>query len=78
MQVYGIDAIVRITSHLIFVYISYWALQSVKLDNVFKSHHYTQLKVVLVLLSVVLGYTVSSFFWEMTVLIRNISYMFFS
>lgn len=33
MQYYGVDAIVRIVSHLMFIYISFWALQSCVLSN---------------------------------------------
>ena len=32
MQYYGVDAIVRIVSHLMFIYISFWALQSLRIS----------------------------------------------
>lgn len=36
MQTYGVDAVVRILSHFVFIYVSFWALQSVRIDQFFK------------------------------------------
>lgn len=38
MQVYGIDAIIRIVSHLAFIYLAFWALQSVRIDAFLKPY----------------------------------------
>ena len=32
MEVYGVDAIIRIVSHLAFIYLAFWALQSLRID----------------------------------------------
>ena len=38
MQYYGVDAIVRIVSHLMFIYISFWALQSLRIEQFFTAN----------------------------------------
>lgn len=38
MQVYGVDAIIRIVSHLAFIYLAFWALQSLRIDAFLKPY----------------------------------------
>ncbi len=33
MQVYGIDAILRIVSHLAFIYLAFWSLRSLRIET---------------------------------------------
>jgi len=72
MQVYGIDAIIRIVSHLAFIYLAFWALQSVRIDAFFKALRTTQIRMVMVFLAIALGYTASTFFLELIALCRNL------
>ena len=72
MQVYGIDAIIRIVSHLAFIYLAFWALQSVRIDAFFKVLRTTQIRMVMVFLAIALGYTASTFFLELIALCRNL------
>lgn len=72
MQVYGIDALMRIISHLAFIYLAFWALQSLRLDTLFKAYKTTQVRAVIMLLSFVMGYGVSSFFLELLQLCKNL------
>ncbi|GCF93396.1 membrane protein [Enterococcus florum] len=72
MQVYGIDAIIRIVSHFAFIYLAFWGLRSLRIENIFKAFHETQVRMVLMMGSVALGYTFSSFFLEIIVLCKNI------
>lgn len=62
MQVFGVDAIIRITSHFIFIYLAFWALGSIRLDNFFKANQVTQIRLVIALISTAVGYIVSTFF----------------
>ncbi|MBL1228048.1 DUF1146 domain-containing protein [Enterococcus sp. BWB1-3] len=78
MQFYGIDAIIRIASHVLFIYLSFWAFQAVRIDQFFKSLHVAQIRVLIILFSIVLGYTSSAFFLEFIALCRNIFISFFS
>lgn len=72
MQVYGIDAIIRIVSHFTFIYLAFWALRSLRYEQVFKAYKELQVRSAIVLLSVVVGYGASSFFLEILSLCRNI------
>lgn len=72
MQVYGIDAIVRIVSHLAFIYLAFWSLLSLRIDYLFKSLHTAQIRMFLVLAAIVIGFTASSFFLEVIALCRNL------
>jgi len=72
MQVYGIDAVIRIISHLAFIYLTFWALQSIRIEAFFKALQTTQIRVVMVLMAIVLGYTASTFFLELIALCRNL------
>lgn len=44
MQVYGIDAILRIVSHLAFIYLAFWSLRSLRIETFFRPMHNTQLE----------------------------------
>ena len=51
MQVYGIDAIIRIVSHLAFIYLAFWSLRSLRVDA-FRPMHTTQIRMAIVLFSI--------------------------
>lgn len=72
MEFYGIDAIVRLTSHLAFVYLAFWALQALRIEIFFKERHTTQIRMIIVLFAIVIGYLSSSFFLELIALCRNL------
>ncbi|KAF1301245.1 MULTISPECIES: DUF1146 family protein [Enterococcus] len=75
MQVYGIDAIVRIVSHLAFIYLAFWSLRSLRIETFFKPLYTTQIRMVLVFIAIALGYGASSFFLELMALVRNLFLM---
>ena len=66
MQVYGIDAILRIVSHLAFIYLAFWSLRSLRIETFFRPMHNTQIRMA------ILGYTASNFFLEVIALCRNL------
>ncbi|KAF1305476.1 DUF1146 domain-containing protein [Enterococcus saccharolyticus] len=72
MQVYGIDALIRIVSHLTFIYLTFWSLGSIRIETFFKALHTTQIRLILVLLSIAIGFTASTFFLEIIVLCKNL------
>lgn len=77
MQYYGVDAVVRIICHMMFIYVSFWAMQSIRIDQFFKGHQTSQVRLLIVFFSIVIGYTVSSFFLEFLALCRNLFVVFF-
>lgn len=73
MQVYGVDTLVRIFSHFAFIYLAFWALQSSRLDLLFKKGemYQRQIKMCYVLLAIAIGFQASNFFLEVIFLVRN-------
>jgi uncharacterized integral membrane protein (TIGR02327 family) len=69
MQVFGIDAIVRIVSHFSFIYLAFWSLRSLRIENLFKSFKETQVRLAILMLAIALGFACSTFFF------RNHSFM---
>jgi len=72
-QYFGFDALLRIVSHLSFIYLAFWALQSVNLEMLFrkKAGQIRQIRCILVLAATVIGYVSSSFFLEILLLFKN-------
>ena len=77
MQFYGVDAMIRIVSHLLFIYATFWTLQSIRLDQFFKMHYNRQVRLIVVFISIAIGFTVSSFFLEFLALCRNLFFGIF-
>lgn len=71
---YGIDVLVRVFSHFLFIYLAFWSLQSLRLDLIFKKgqQYYKQIKVFYLLLAIFIGYNVSNFFMEVMFLSRDL------
>lgn len=78
MQVYGMESVIRIVCHLLFIYIAFWSLGALRIEQLFKSQHVQQAKIFLCLIAIVIGYTVSYFLLELMALFRNLFFMFFS
>ncbi|MFK4567415.1 DUF1146 family protein [Enterococcus sp. UD-01] len=77
MQYYGIDALVRMVCHALFIYLSFWAMQSLRVEQFFKAYQTSQIRLLIVFISIAIGYTVSSFFLEFIALCRNLFIVFF-
>ncbi|HCM89062.1 MULTISPECIES: DUF1146 family protein [Vagococcus] len=71
---FGMDAIVRIFSHFIFIYLVFWSLQSLRMDTIFKKGQQfeKQIKVFYLIVAIFIGYTVSNFFMEVMFLSRDL------
>ena len=70
---FGLDAILRIFSHFIFIYLAFWSLQSVRVDQFFKKgeNYNRQIRFVFLFFSIAIGFLVSSFVLEFLQLSRN-------
>lgn len=71
MQIYGIDAMIRIFSHFAFIYLAFWALQSLRIENIFRKNMQTQIRMLYIFVAILIGYTASSFFLEVIALMKN-------
>lgn len=72
MLSYGVEAIVRIFSHLAFIYMIFWSMQALRLEQFFKANHYRQIRTLMVMTAIGLGYLCSTFFLEVLSLFRNL------
>lgn len=63
-QYFGINALFKIVVHLLFIYFSFWALQSLNLETLFrrKIGEERRIRAVFLLLAIVIGYNASSFY----------------
>lgn len=61
---FGHQALISIVSHLIFIAIAWWALQSLNFEKLIRGNHVFQARVLFVLLSIVIGSIVSNFFLD--------------
>lgn len=77
MQVYGFEALIRVISHFSFVYLAFWSLQAIRYEQWFKQTNVTQIRLMLTLVAIVIGYTASSFFLETMKLMANFLLLFF-
>ncbi|MDR6121035.1 putative integral membrane protein (TIGR02327 family) [Bacillus sp. SLBN-46] len=61
---FGQLALVSILSHLVFIAISWWALQSIRLEKLIKANHVFQARLLFILLAIFIGSSVSNFFLD--------------
>lgn len=61
---FGQIAVLSILSHLIFIAISWWALQAIRLDKLLKAGHVFQARLLYILLAIIIGSSVSNFFLD--------------
>jgi uncharacterized integral membrane protein (TIGR02327 family) len=64
MENFGQIALVSILFHLVFIAISWWALQAVRLDKLLKPNHVFQARLLYILLAIFIGSSVSNFFLD--------------
>ncbi|HLR91757.1 MAG TPA: DUF1146 family protein [Atopostipes sp.] len=72
MEYIRVQSLITIFSHLFFIALSYWAVQSLRTEHLFKKGTPQQLRVFYVLFAVALGYTVSSFFLDFMTYTQNL------
>jgi uncharacterized integral membrane protein (TIGR02327 family) len=61
---FGQQALLSIISHLVFVALAWWALQSIRLDKLLKPNRVFQARLLYILLAIILGSSVSNFFLD--------------
>lgn len=72
----GFQSIIAIMVHLFFIAVSFYALQSVRLDMVFKKGHVFQAQLMMILLSLVLGTIVGNFFLQLMSWSSQLQFLF--
>jgi len=61
---FGSQSLLSIISHLAFIALAWWALQALHFDKLLRAHRVIQARVLYILLSIVIGSTVSNFFLD--------------
>jgi uncharacterized integral membrane protein (TIGR02327 family) len=64
MENFGEVALLSIFSHLVFIALAWWALQSIRLDKLLKPNHVFQARLLYILLAIIVGSSVSNFFLD--------------
>jgi uncharacterized integral membrane protein (TIGR02327 family) len=64
VESFGQQALVHIMIHLIFLVVTWWALQAFKFDLFVKNINSAQSKTLMILLTIAISYLVSSFFLD--------------
>jgi uncharacterized integral membrane protein (TIGR02327 family) len=61
---YGQEALLSIFSHLIFIVLTWWALQSLNFESFLRKNRVAQARMLYTLLSIAIGSMVSNFFLD--------------
>lgn len=61
---FGHQALISMISHLAFIALAWWALQSLNYEKFIRGSYVFQARVLFILLSIVIGSTVSNFFLD--------------
>ncbi|GGE85229.1 DUF1146 family protein [Priestia taiwanensis] len=72
----GQQALLYIVSHLVFISITWWALQAIHIEKIIKKNHIAQTRMFLLLVTVAIGYNVSNFFLDYLHYARSLTYLF--
>ena len=72
----GQNALFSLASHIFFIAITFYGLQSIMYSQFFKKNHVFQTQLILILLSIAIGGTASSVFLEFTGWARQLGYLF--
>jgi uncharacterized integral membrane protein (TIGR02327 family) len=72
----GQQAVVSIISHLIFITITWYALQSLNYEKFIKANHVFQARLLFILLTIAIGSLVSNFFLDYLLWSRQLPFIF--
>lgn len=75
MNFIGIQAAGTLISHIFFILLTFWALQAVRVEKIIRKYHVGQAKVLYLLVSIAIGYLVSTFFIEFILSSQNLLFL---
>ncbi|SIS41276.1 DUF1146 family protein [Salimicrobium flavidum] len=70
------DALMSMTSHLVFIVITWYALQAVNLDGLFRKGKVFEARILVIFLTIAIGTTVSRFFLDFLSWSNSLIYLF--
>ena len=74
MEFIRMQSLVTLISHIFFIGLSFWGLQSLRIDHLFKKNKIQQIQVLYLLFAIVMGYTISQFFLDFLTHSQNLIY----
>lgn len=75
-QTFGMQAILGMASHLFFIAITFYALQAIRIEQIFKKGNTFRIQLIYILLSIAIGTSVSNFLLDFTVWSGQLPYLF--
>lgn len=72
----GQEAIIKLISHLFFIGITFFALQSLHFDKLIRSNRVFQARLLYILLTITIGAGVSNFFLDYLFWARQLQFLF--
>jgi uncharacterized integral membrane protein (TIGR02327 family) len=75
-QIFGQQALISIISHLLFIVITWWSLQALRIDALIRPNHIYQARILLILLTITIGTSVSNFFLDYLLWSQQIPLLF--
>ncbi|MCT2535097.1 DUF1146 family protein [Aquibacillus koreensis] len=76
MQILGQDALISMLSHIIFIIITWYAIQSVNFDEWFRKMKVFEARILIIFITIAIGTTVSRFFLEFLSWSQQLIYLF--
>ncbi|MRX74136.1 DUF1146 domain-containing protein [Bacillus lacus] len=77
MADFGQQALLSILVHLVFIFITWWALQAINIEKAIKRGRVVQTRVLLILVTIAIASLVSNFFLNYLLWSRQIPYLFY-
>jgi len=71
----GQQALIAIVSHLLFITITWWALQGIHIERLMKPGKVMQPRVLLILITIAIGTSVSNFFLDYLGYSKSLTYL---
>ncbi|UQZ47671.1 DUF1146 family protein [Bacillus sp. PK3-037] len=76
MSVLGQQAAIGIIVHLMFIAVTWWALQAVNIDPLIRKGKVLQARLLMILLTIAIGTTVGNFFLDYLNYSQQLPYLF--
>jgi uncharacterized integral membrane protein (TIGR02327 family) len=71
----GVQSLISILSHLLFISITWWALQAIHYEKWMKPNRVVQMRLLLILVTIAIGSAVSNFFLDYLFLSQRLPMM---
>ncbi len=72
----GQNALIGIVSHIFFIGVTFYALQALMYEKIFKKNHVFQIQLLFILVSIAIGTAVSNFFLTISTWSRQLPFLF--